>query len=123
MATSATTGESTSRVGLLLDYEYCTGCHSCEIACRVEHGLSQGQYGIKVLEDGPRLIDESEDRYEWRYVAVPTDLCDLCAERVEAGKRPTCVHHCQAAVLSYGTIEELMPEIARKPKMAVFFPN
>lgn len=69
------------------------------------------------------MVDEAEDRYEWRYVAVPTDMCDMCAERLEAGKRPTCVHHCQAAVLSYGTIEELMPEIARKPKMAVFFPN
>ena len=39
------------------------------------------------------------------------------------GKRPTCVHHCQAAVLSFGTIEELMPEIMRKPQQALFFPT
>ena len=111
--------------GLLIDYEYCTGCHSCEVACREEHGFGIGTFGIKIMEDGPRLVDPEHDgkKYVWRYLAVPTELCDLCQERVEMGKRPTCVHHCQAAVLSFGTIEELMPEIMRKPQQAVFFPE
>ncbi|HBT95151.1 MAG TPA: oxidoreductase, partial [Coriobacteriia bacterium] len=26
--------------GILINYEYCTGCHSCEVACRNELGLS-----------------------------------------------------------------------------------
>lgn len=113
------------KYGLLLDYDYCTGCHSCEVACREEHGYGIGAFGIKIMEDGPRLTnpDESDRDYTWRYLAVPTDLCDLCVDRVAMGKRPTCVHHCQAAVLSYGTIDELMPEIMRKPNMAVFFPE
>ena len=114
---------STGRIGLLIDYEFCTGCHTCEVACRNERGLDNGQFGIKILEDGPRLIDAENERYEWRYFAAPTELCDLCADRVAAGKLPSCVHHCQAAVLSVGTVEELMPEIIRKPKMAVFFPR
>jgi Fe-S-cluster-containing dehydrogenase component len=110
-------------MGILIDYEFCTGCHSCEVACKAEHGFEIGTYGIKILEDGPRVIDKEHERYEWRYLAMPTELCDLCIDRVEAGKRPTCVHHCQAAVLSYGSVEELMPEILRKPKMALFFPK
>lgn len=116
---------TSSKQGLLIDYEFCTGCHSCEIACREEHGYGIGTYGIKILEDGPRLRDPENDKkkYTWRYIAAPTDLCDLCAERVAMGKRPTCVHHCQAAVLSFGTIEELMPEIMRKPQQALFFPT
>ena len=24
------------KYGLLIDYTWCTGCHSCEIACKVE---------------------------------------------------------------------------------------
>lgn len=38
--------------GLMIDNEYCTGCHSCEIACRNELGLPMGQWGIKLLEMG-----------------------------------------------------------------------
>lgn len=26
--------------GLLIDYDYCTGCHSCETACKMELGLT-----------------------------------------------------------------------------------
>lgn len=36
--------------GLLIDYQWCTGCHSCEMACRKEHGLPDDEYGIKLTE-------------------------------------------------------------------------
>ena len=39
--------------GLLVDYEWCTGCHSCEMACAVEPGFPQGQCGVVVCEVGP----------------------------------------------------------------------
>jgi serine/threonine protein kinase len=29
-----------ARYGLLIDYEYCTGCHSCEVACQMEHAVA-----------------------------------------------------------------------------------
>ena len=53
---------------------------------------------------------------------MPTHLCDLCAARVEAGKLPTCVHHCQAGVMVYGTLEELAAKAkaAAKDKMVIF---
>ena len=37
--------------------------------------------------------------------------CDLCVERVLAGKQPVCVSTCPAEALSFGTMDEL-------PKMA-----
>ena len=40
--------------GLLVDYEFCSGCHSCEVACKRYLELPQGQWGIKILQDGPR---------------------------------------------------------------------
>ena len=39
--------------GILINYEYCTGCHSCEVACRNERGLAAGEYGIKLTEVVP----------------------------------------------------------------------
>lgn len=107
-----------TRYGLLIDYEFCTNCHSCEVACKKELNLPAGQFGIKVLEDGPRQLPTG--KYEWRYVPVPTELCDLCEGRVTAGKQPTCVHHCQAKVMSYGPVEELAKKASEKTKMVLF---
>ena len=36
--------------GLLIDYDYCTGCHTCEVACQQEHSYPAGEFGIKVTE-------------------------------------------------------------------------
>ena len=36
--------------GILVSYDYCTGCHSCEVACKKELGLAKGEFGIKVAK-------------------------------------------------------------------------
>lgn len=110
-----------SRNGLLINYEYCTGCHTCEVACQVEHKLPIDQWGIKIAEIGPWQI--SEEKYQYAYIPVPTMQCDLCAERVAKGKLPTCVHHCQASVMKYGPIAELSKEMEKKPQMVLFTPR
>ncbi|SDF17468.1 oxidoreductase [Sporomusa acidovorans] len=112
--------DAKTRKGLLIDYEFCTGCHSCEVACKQELNLPHGQFGIKLCQDGPRKINAN--KWEYNYIPVPTSLCNLCEERVAAGKLPTCVHHCQAGVMSYGTIEELSEQMANKSKMVMFTP-
>ena len=104
--------------GLLIDYEYCTGCKTCTMACQVEKDLPQGRDGIVVKEVGPWQIEG--DTWQYDYIPVPTDECDLCAERVAAGKKPSCVAHCLADVMRYGTIEELAVEMTRKPKQLLF---
>ena len=30
-----------ARYGILVDYDYCTGCHTCEVACQQEHDAAQ----------------------------------------------------------------------------------
>lgn len=104
---------------LFLDFEFCTGCKSCEIACRNEHDLPTDGFGIKVLEDRPRK--NPDGAWHWDYVAVPTELCDLCAERTQEGKLPSCVQTCQAKVLEYGTVEECASKLAAKGKKAAVF--
>ena len=112
------------KYGLLIDFEYCSGCQTCEVACKEEHDFPVGRWGIRVLEDGPWLKDDSGDdggeHFNWNKIPTPTDLCDLCADRVAAGKKPSCVHHCQADVMRFGTVEELAIELVKKPKQVLW---
>ena len=91
--------------GLFIDYEFCSGCKACVTACKMEHQMPETDFGIVLLQDGPR--ESSDGVWEYNYLPMPTHLCDLCADRVAAGKLPTCVHHCQSAVMVYGPVEEL----------------
>jgi len=118
---------------LLIHYEWCSGCKSCEMACQVYKDLPLGQWGIKVLEDGPWPLDEKDLRAEkfyaateenkaesieingsishgkmhWTYIPEPTELCDLCADLTVNGDVPRCVETCQARVMEYGSLQEL----------------
>jgi Fe-S-cluster-containing dehydrogenase component len=111
-----------SEYGLLVHYQWCTGCNACVVACKNELKLPRGKWGIKLLENGPWEI--SPDKFEWDYVPTPTALCDLCASRVEAGKKPSCVHHCLAQCMEYGKLEDLARSAAEKGrKVAIFCPT
>lgn len=80
-----------------------------------------GQWGIRVLDDGPWEMGDGV--FNWNKIPVPTDLCDLCTERVTAGREPVCVHHCLGNVMLYGSIEELSKKLAEKPKQVLFVPQ
>lgn len=107
------------KLGLLIDYEWCTGCHSCEMACKAEHGYSEGEWGIKVHKNGPWEIEK--DKWEYLFVPIPTTRCDLCADRVAEGRVPSCVHHCQSLVMDYGNVEDLAKKMDKK-EMVLFVP-
>ena len=72
--------------GLLINYEWCTNCHSCEVACQMHLGLDANNWGIKVLEYGPTKNVKGD--WEWTFVPMPTDLCDGCTDRVAQGRLP-----------------------------------
>ena len=104
--------------GLLIDYEWCTGCHTCEVACQMEHSLPTDQWGIKLTEVGP--WEYAPEKWQYTYMPVPTDQCDLCARRTAHGKLPTCVHHCQAQCIEYGPIDELVEKLKGKTKQPLY---
>jgi len=87
----------------------------------MEHGLPVDRWGIKIQTIGPWEI--SKDVYQYDFVPVPTDQCNLCAERTAKGKKPLCVKHCQSLVMEYGTVEELTAKIDGKTKFALFVPK
>ena len=107
------------RKGILINYDYCTGRHSCEVACRVEHGYPDDQGGVFVAQVGPWQY--GPDQYQYSFMPVITDQCDLCADRTEAGKDPMCVHHCQAFVLKYGDADEVGAEVSEGSKFVLYY--
>jgi len=94
-----------SKNALLINFQYCSGCHSCEIACRNHLGIGPDKWGIKLTQVEP--FEAHEDDWEWDYIPVPTKLCNQCQDLVKAGEKPACVRHCQAFCMEYGTVEEM----------------
>ena len=105
--------------GILADVNYCTGCEACILACQQERGFSEKEFGITIQKFGPWQLEEGKKRYQYDFLPYFTEWCDLCEERCAKGKVPTCVQHCQAQCLEYGTVEELAKKIDG-PKKILF---
>ena len=95
---------------MAIAYDFCTGCHTCEVSCKMEHGIPTGQWGIKLNEVGPWEFGEGQWQHDW--IPTPTAQCDQCAERLEKGKKPACVHNCFTNCMKFGTMDEVMGQIA-----------
>ena len=108
------------RKGLMIDYDFCTGCHSCEIACKQEHGYPVGRGGIHLSQIMTELPDKT---LRIDYIPFPTAYCDLCATRTAKGEVPSCVKHCQASTMYYGTLPELAELMEKKPHSVMFTPR
>lgn len=102
--------------GLLIHYDYCTGCHSCEIACQQEHDFAVGKYGVFVTEH----IMETDEGVKVNYFPLLTDMCDLCPGRVSQNLQPACVKHCQARSMFFGTLAELAEIQKGLPKSILY---
>lgn len=117
---SASTSQS-SVYGIIVQYDFCDGCHACEMACKQEHGLEPEEYGIKVMSYGPKQMRNG--RWDFINIPVPTGYCDLCAARTAMGKIPACVHHCPGKVMEYGTVADLASKLASIPKCVLYAPG
>jgi Fe-S-cluster-containing dehydrogenase component len=109
-----------ARYGLLIDYEYCTGCYACQVACAQEYKWPAGMSGIRVIEVVQSL---PHDKAYLAYIPFPTELCTLCPARTKKGLEPACVKHCMAACMKYGKIEELAKEMSQKSRMVLWAPR
>lgn len=108
------------RKGLLIDYEYCTGCHSCEVACKQEHRYPVGRGGISLQEI---ITERPDETLRIDYLPFPTLYCNLCAGRTGRGQAPSCVKHCQASCMYYGTLPELAKLMETRPRSVLFAPK
>jgi Fe-S-cluster-containing dehydrogenase component len=86
-----------ARYALLIDYDYCTGCHSCEIACQQEHDYPVGTNGVVIRE----YEYEANGRVRIDFLPFFTQHCDLCKGRrarerdavtlTDGGRRSTAI--------------------------------
>lgn len=107
--------------GLLIDYEYCTGCRACEVACAQEYRRPKGiTKGIVVLEVEQNL---SKKKAYLAYLPFPTEQCILCPHLTKDGGAPACVKSCMAKCIKFGRLEELAPEMTSKPRMVLWAPR
>jgi formate dehydrogenase iron-sulfur subunit len=77
--------EKTPEGPVIYDSARCMGCRYCMMAC---------PYGIP--------------RYEWDSPAPRVSKCNLCYDRVAAGKAPACVDACPEKALVYGERDQLL---------------
>ena len=104
--------------GLLVDYEYCTGCNACEVACKQEYKIAAGKVGgIRVIEF---INEHPTGKLHITYFPMLTRQCIFCAPRVKSGLLPACVQHCMAECLTYGAVEELTKEIPQRRKAVLW---
>jgi Fe-S-cluster-containing dehydrogenase component len=106
--------------GLLIDYEYCTGCYACQVACNQEYHWPAGMGGMRVIELVQNL---PKDKAYLTFLPFPTELCVLCASRTKKGLKPACVQTCMAACMKYGRIEDLAKEMKQKSRMVLWAPR
>ncbi len=105
-----------AKYGMFIDYDFCTGCHTCEVACQQEHNYPVGRNGIRVTEHEY----ETDDKVKIDYIPFLTDLCDLCMPRQAEGLVPACVKHCQSACMEFGLIEKLTAKMKDRSKVVLF---
>ena len=59
----------------------------------------------------------------WNYLPYLSDRCDLCADRVEAGQKPSCALHCLSSCIELVPLEELGKRVGELGKtVAVYVP-
>ncbi|RLB20604.1 MAG: 4Fe-4S ferredoxin [Deltaproteobacteria bacterium] len=62
-----------NRYKLAINEEACWGCRTCEVACKQELNVPEGVQLIKVVEDGPKLVD---DKLEFVFRVRVCQHCD-----------------------------------------------
>ncbi len=105
------------KYAVLIDVFYCSGCHSCEVACQQENHYAVGEFGIKITE---HILPKKDGRVIIDYVPYVTDLCHLCLNRMKDGNRPSCAKHCLSQCLYVGPVDKIVEEAKNSKKPVLY---
>lgn len=112
----AQTGGKSGRWGLVANLERCIGCFACEVACKQEHDLPEGEKYIRVETLGPY---ELEGELAMDFVPLATEGCDFCRARMAGGKRPSCVAVCPTHALGLYDKETILRLMRNGPRVQI----
>lgn len=92
-------------VAMLLDLDDCTGCFSCESACRETFRYDYDEDWMRVVRREPFVVDGKLRQYH--LIAPVLDKCTECHAKETS---PLCVTGCPAGALKIGTLPEMVKE-------------
>ena len=104
-------------VGMLLNTDSCTGCYSCQSACRDINRVPFEEKWLEVVRRKPTVIDGDLRLYHLLAPAL-----DKCAECVERENPPLCVKVCMANCLYVAPVEKLTPMLKNKGQWVLYAP-
>lgn len=108
--------QATKKVGMLLNSDRCTGCFSCQAACREVNLYSYDEQWMQVVRRDPYYVDGSLRQYH--LVAPSLDKCALCYEKDSS---PLCTRVCTGAALFVAPVESLLEIMANNGRKGVLF--
>ena len=91
-------------IGMVLDYEMCSGCYACQTACRETNRYGYDEQWLQVIRRDPYFVDGKLRMY---HLLAPS--LDKCAACFEADPDPLCAKVCSSAALFVGPLDELLP--------------
>lgn len=105
-------------LAMMIDYEYCSGCCECELACVIRHGGNPDAAGIRVVKLGPWQKPDGSIQFD--FLPVVSDWCDLCGTQQSECYSTECARRCPNNCITCGTIEELTHYSELKPKIILY---
>ena len=58
--------------GLLINYNYCSGCRTCEMACQQDHGYPPSMQGLTLTTIGPHKLPNGKWQFDNLPLHTPT---------------------------------------------------
>lgn len=105
-------------LAMMIDYEFCSGCCECELACIISHGGDPDAVGIRVMKLGPWRRPDGFIQLD--FLPVVSDWCDLCKGQQSESFTTECARRCPNNCINCGTIEELTHYSELKPKTILY---
>ncbi len=98
--------EEKKPIGMLLDYEMCSGCYTCQTACRETNHYGYDEQWMQVIRRDPYFVDGKLRMY---HLVAPS--LDKCAQCYENDPDTLCTKTCSSAALFVGPVDELISEM------------
>lgn len=95
--------QETKKVGMLLNPTRCTGCFSCQAACREVNHYSYDEQWLQVVRRDPYYVDGELRQYH--LLAPSLDKCAACYEK---NPSPLCTRVCTGSALFVAPVESLL---------------
>lgn len=94
-----------SKIGFLVELDYCVGCYACQSACNLHWGLPVGSSYMKVVKREPEDIDGKLVLFS---APIPYKLekCAECIENADDATAP-CTQICMGKALKIGDVEAI----------------